>query len=36
MSVLQLGCGIRPIEGAVNHDKDNGANIFYLLRKEIS
>ncbi len=22
MSVLQLGCGIRPIEGAVNHDKE--------------
>lgn len=22
MSVLQLGCGIRPIEGAANHDKE--------------
>ena len=22
MKTLQLGCGIRPIEGAINHDKE--------------
>lgn len=26
MSVLQLGCGIRPIDGAVNHDKTKHAD----------